>query len=84
MTLGSKAWEILGSRKAKLSTPSIPAKPRRSLVLAKAKYFHGSNKVKWLKKKKRMKASGKWIEFHNSIKRMWIKHDSTTVSCLGG
>ena len=64
MTPRSKAWEILGSRKVKLSTPSIPAKSRRSLVPAKAKYFHESNKVKWFKKKKkkRMKASGKWIE----------------------
>ena len=63
MTLGSKAWEILGSRKTKLSTLSIPAKPRRSLVPAKAKYSHGSSKVKWFKKKKKMnEALGKWIE----------------------
>ena len=53
MTPGSKAWEIFGSRKVKLSTPSIPAKSRRSLVPAKAKYFPGSNKVKWFKKERK-------------------------------
>ena len=37
---------------AKLSTPSISVKPRRSLVPIKAKYFHGSKKVKWFPKKK--------------------------------
>ena len=43
----------------RLSTPSIPTKPRRLLVLEKVKYFHESNKVKWFKK---IEASGKWIE----------------------
>ena len=44
---------------ARLSTPSIPTKPKRSLVPTKVKYFHRSSKVKWLKK---MEAFGKWIE----------------------